>query len=191
MRLLKANCADLLEMGIRYEHLSPPSPNADYIPLQVEYRSQDNRKQLQVQNIWIPVNISGAVPNTPPRAAFMPMFILEIDQFILTPLTTATLDAEDDETPKNKLVFKISKPPPEGYITHVDDQTKAITSFTWQDLHDLKIAYQPPNTSHPDRRNYEVEFQAIDSYFLSSTPIMVHFSIRTAETNSPRVSWNM
>lgn len=191
MRLLKANCADLLEMGIRYEHLSPPSPDADYIPLQVEYRSQDNRKQLQVQNIWIPVNISGAVPNTPPRAAFMPMFILEIDQFILTPLTTATLDAEDDETPKNKLVFKISKPPPEGYITHVDDQTKAITSFTWQDLHDLKIAYQPPNTSHPDRRNYEVEFQAIDSYFLSSTPIMVHFSIRTAETNSPRVSWNM
>nr|DBA17788.1 TPA: hypothetical protein GDO54_016111 [Pyxicephalus adspersus] len=180
MRLLKTNCADLLTMGIRYEHLSPPSPDVDYLPLQIE-----------AQNIWIPVRISGAVPNTPPRAAFMPTFILEIDQFILTPLTTATLDAEDDETPKNKLVFKISKPPPEGYITHVDDQTKAITSFTWQDLHDLRIAYQPPNTSHSDRRNYEVEFQAIDSYFLSSPPIMVHFSIRTAETNAPRVSWNM
>ncbi|XP_018409339.1 PREDICTED: FRAS1-related extracellular matrix protein 1-like [Nanorana parkeri] len=191
IRSLKANCADLLEMGIKYEHFSPPSPDVDYIPLQIEYRSQDNRKQLQAQNIWIPVRISGAIPNTPPRAAFMPMFILEIDQFILTPLTTATLDAEDDETPKSKLVFKISKPPPEGYITHTDDQTKAITSFTWQDLHDLKIAYQPPNTSHPERRNYEVEFQAIDSYFLSSRPIMVHFSIRTAETNAPRVSWNM
>ncbi|KAM5148134.1 LOW QUALITY PROTEIN: FRAS1-related extracellular matrix protein 1-like [Mantella aurantiaca] len=191
MRLLKTNCADLLQMGIRYEHLSPPSPDVDYIPLQIEYRSQDNRKQMQSQNIWIPVIISGAVPNTAPRAAFMPTFILEIDQFILTPLTTAALDAEDDETPKNKLVFKISKPPPEGYITHTEDQTKAIVSFTWQDLHDLKIAYQPPNASHPERRNYEVEFQAIDSYFLSSPPITVHFSIRTAETNAPRVSWNM
>ncbi|KAM4022473.1 FRAS1-related extracellular matrix protein 1-like isoform 1-T2 [Anomaloglossus baeobatrachus] len=191
IKLLKTNCADFLEMGIKYEHLSPPSPDVDYIPIQVEYRSQDNRKQLQSQNVWIPVKISGAVPNTPPRAAFMPSFILEVDQFILTPLTTATLDAEDDETPKNKLVFKISKAPPQGYITHLDDQTKPISSFTWQDLHEMKIAYQPPNTTHLERRNYEVDFQAIDSHFLSSPPIMVHFSIRTTETNAPRVSWNM
>ncbi|KAM9324646.1 FRAS1-related extracellular matrix protein 1-like [Gastrophryne carolinensis] len=191
MKLLKTTCADLLKMGIKYEHLSPPSPDVDFIPFQIEYRSPDNRKLLQAQNIWIPVMISLAVPNTPPRAAFMPSFILEIDQFILTPLTTASLDAEDDETPKNKLVFKVSKPPPEGYITHLDDQTKAITSFTWQDLHGLMIAYQPPNASYSDRRNYEVEFQAVDSYFLTSSPIMVHFSIRTAETNAPRVSWNM
>ncbi|XP_075688196.1 FRAS1-related extracellular matrix protein 1-like [Rhinoderma darwinii] len=191
MKLLKTNCADFLEMGIKYEHLSPPSPDVDYIPLQIEYRRQDNSKQLQSQNIWIPVKIAGAVPNMPPRAAFMPSFILEIDQFILTPLTTATLDAEDDETPKSKLVFKISKAPPQGYITHLDDQTKKITSFTWQDLYELKIAYQPPYTPNLERRNYEVEFQAIDSHFLSSPPIMVHFSIRTTETNAPRVSWNM
>ncbi|XP_071985264.1 FRAS1-related extracellular matrix protein 1-like isoform X2 [Engystomops pustulosus] len=191
MKLLKTNCADFLGMGIRYEHLSPPSPDVDFIPLQIEYRSQDNRKQLQSQNLWIPVKISGAVPNTPPRAAFMPSFILEIDQFILTPLTTATLDAEDDETPKHKLVFRISKAPPSGFITHLDDQTKPVTSFTWQDLHEMKIAYQPPNTTHLERRNYEVEFEAIDGHFLSSSPIMVHFSIRTAETNAPRVSWNM
>ncbi|CAJ0938502.1 unnamed protein product [Ranitomeya imitator] len=178
-------------MGIKYEHLSPPSPDVDYIPFQIEYRSQDHRKQLQSQNVWIPVKISGAVPNTPPRAAFMPSFILEIDQFILTPLTTASLDAEDDETPKNKLIFKISKPPPSGYITHLDDQTKPIASFTWQDLHEMKIAYQPPNTTHLERRNYEVDFQAIDGHFLTSPPIMVHFSIRTAETNAPRVFWNM
>ncbi|XP_069837431.1 FRAS1-related extracellular matrix protein 1-like [Dendropsophus ebraccatus] len=191
MKLLKTNCADFLEMGIKYEHLSPPSPDVDYIPLHIEYRSQDNRKQLQSQIVWIPVRIIGAMPNTPPRAAFMPSFILEIDQFILTPLTTATLDAEDDETPKNKLMFRISKAPPQGYITHLDDQTKPITSFTWQDLHEMKIAYQPPNTPHVERRNYEVEFQAVDGHFITSAPIMVHFSIRTAETNAPRVSWNM
>eukprot|EP00079_Xenopus_tropicalis_P015862 XP_004914006.1 PREDICTED: FRAS1-related extracellular matrix protein 1 [Xenopus tropicalis] len=191
MRLIKANCKDFMEMGVKYQHLSPPSPNTDYIPLQVALQGGENRKQLQTQNIWIPVVIAGAIPNTPPRAAFMPMFILEVDQFILTPITTATVDAEDDETPKNKLVFKISKPPPAGYITHVDDHTKAVTSFTWQDLHDMKIAYQPPSTSHNERQNYEVEFQAIDSFFLVSAPIMVHISIRTSETNAPRVAWNM
>ncbi|CAJ0938500.1 unnamed protein product [Ranitomeya imitator] len=83
MKLLKTNCADFLEMGIKYEHLSPPSPDVDYIPFQIEYRSQDHRKQLQV------------------------------------------------------------------------------------------------------------DFQAIDGHFLTSPPIMVHFSIRTAETNAPRVFWNM
>ncbi|KAM8930128.1 FRAS1-related extracellular matrix protein 1-like [Pelodytes ibericus] len=191
IRFLKTNCVDFLEMGIKYQHLSPPSPNVDYIPIQVEFRSGDNRKQLKVQNIWIPVIIKSAVPNTPPRAAFMSMFILEIDQFILTPLTTMALDAEDDETPRGRLVFNITRPPPEGFITHVDDHTKSITSFTWQDLYNMKIAYQPPNITHIERQNYEVEFEAIDGYFMSSAPIMVHFSIRTSETNAPRVAWNM
>uniref|UniRef100_A0A8C5R7E8 FRAS1-related extracellular matrix protein N-terminal domain-containing protein n=1 Tax=Leptobrachium leishanense TaxID=445787 RepID=A0A8C5R7E8_9ANUR len=188
---LKTTCSDFMEMGIKYQHLSPPSPNVDYIPLQVEYRALDNRKQLKVQYVWIPILIADAVTNTPPRAAFMPMFILEIDQFILTPLTTATLDAEDDETPQGRLVFNITKPPPAGFITHVEDHTKPVTAFTWQDLHNMKIAYQPPNTTHTERHNYEVEFQAIDGFFMSSVPIMVHFSIRTSETNAPRVSWNM
>jgi len=30
-----------------------------------------------------------------------------------------------------------------------------------------------------------------DFYFEKSQPVMVHVSIRTAETNAPRVSWNM
>ncbi|XP_053549608.1 FRAS1-related extracellular matrix protein 1-like [Bombina bombina] len=191
VRHLKANCEDFMGMGIKYQHLSPPSPDMDYIPLQVEIRDRENRQELQTQNIWIPVKIVGAIPNTPPRPAFMPMYILEIDQFVLTPLTTAAIDAEDDETPKNRLVFNVTSAPPTGFITHVDYHNKEITSFTWQDLHDMKIAYQPPNITHTERQNYEVEFQAIDSFFMNSSPIIVHFSIRTAETNAPRVSWNM
>lgn len=38
---------------------------------------------------------------------------------------------------------------------------------------------------------FQVEFQAIDSSFVPSPPILMHISIRTAETNAPRVSWNM
>ena len=100
--------------------------------------------------------ISGAIPNQPPKPAFMSMFILEVDQFILTPLSTATVDAEDGETPKQLLVFNVTRPPGEGFITHLSDHTKPVSSFTWLDLNDMLICYQPPNSSHAQRRNYEV-----------------------------------
>lgn len=111
---------------------------------------------LQAQSVWLPVLIHGAMQNQPPHAAFMASFILEVDQFILTPLTTASLDAKDHETPQERLVFNVSAPPLEGYITHLTDHTKPVTSFTWLDLHEMKVAYQPPNSSQSHRRNYEV-----------------------------------
>ncbi|XP_060686405.1 FRAS1-related extracellular matrix protein 1b isoform X1 [Hemiscyllium ocellatum] len=191
VRFLKVNCEEFLAMELKYQHLSPPSPDTDYIPIRVEVRDKRTRYLLQVENAWIQVNIKGAVPNQQPKAAFMSMYILEVDQFILTPLSVAAIDANDDETPKDRLVFNITNPPIEGYLTHLDDHTKSITSFSWQDLYEMKIAYQPPNVSHTERRNYEVDFKVIDTFFEVSATIMVHFSIRTAETNAPRVSWNM
>lgn len=110
----------------------------------------------QTEAVWLPVLIHGAMQNQPPKGAFMASFILEVDQFILTPLTTAALDAKDQETPQERLVFNVTVPPAEGYITHLDDHTKPIRSFTWLDLHEMKVAYQPPNSSQSHRRNYEV-----------------------------------
>ncbi|KAG5850921.1 hypothetical protein ANANG_G00087500 [Anguilla anguilla] len=191
VRFLKANCDEFLTSALKYQHLSPPSPEIDYIPIRVELRDHSSRALLEMESVWIPVLIHGAMQNQPPHAAFMSMFILEVDQFILTPMSTAALDAKDDETPRDQLVFNVTKPPAEGYVTHLDDHTKPITSFTWQDLNEMKIAYQPPNSSFAGRQTYEVEFQAIDSSFATSDPIMVHFSVRNAETNAPRVSWNM
>uniref|UniRef100_A0A673XNC9 Fras1 related extracellular matrix 1b n=1 Tax=Salmo trutta TaxID=8032 RepID=A0A673XNC9_SALTR len=189
VRFLKATCHEFLSLALKYQHLSPPSPEIDYIPIRVELRDQASRALLEA--VWLPVLIHGAMQNQPPQAAFMASFILEVDQFILTPLTTAALDAKDGETPQERLVFNVTKPPAQGYIAHLDDHTKTCHSFIWQDLHEMKIAYQPPNSSHTGRRNYEVEFQAIDGSYVASPPIMVHFSIRAAETNAPRVSWNM
>ena len=37
----------------------------------------------------------------------------------------------------------------------------------------------------------QVEFEVYDFYFEKSPPIVVHMSVRTADTNAPRVSWNM
>ena len=57
----------------------------------------------------------------------MAMFILEVDQFILTSLTTSVLDCEEDETPKPLLVFNITKAPLQGYVTHLWDHTRPET----------------------------------------------------------------
>ncbi|KAK5614398.1 hypothetical protein CRENBAI_026015 [Crenichthys baileyi] len=191
VQFLKTSCQHFLSSGLKYQHLSPPSPQTDYIPIQVELREKTTRKLLESQALWLPVVIHGAVQNQPPKADFMASSILEVDQFILTPLSTATLDATDPETPQDWLVFNVTAPPAEGYITHLEDHTKLIRSFTWMDLHDMKVAYQPPNSSQSLRQNLQVEFQVIDGSFTSSQPILVYLSIRASETNAPRVSWNM
>ncbi|NWV71631.1 FREM1 protein, partial [Malurus elegans] len=186
----KMSCEEFLRMGIRYRHLDPPSPDTDYIPVRLDLSDSRSKTVHKTEYAWLPVRIKGAVPNQTPKAAPMARFILEVDQFILTPITTTTIDAEDHETPKSLLVFNITRPPPQGFITHLSDHTKPVGSFTWKDLNDMLIAYQPPNNSHTERRNYEVEFEVHDFYFERSLPITVHLSIRTTDTNAPRVSWN-
>lgn len=152
------------------------------------------------------------MPNQPPRPSFMSMFILEVDQFVLTPLSTATVDAEDEETPQQLLVFNVTNPPAHGFLTHLSDHTRPVSSFTWRDLNDMLIGYQPPNSSHSLRRSYEVappptpppvsvgsdargvlqvELEVHDLFFERSPPITVHMSVRNADTTAPRVSWNM
>uniref|UniRef100_A0A8C3K890 FRAS1 related extracellular matrix 1 n=1 Tax=Calidris pygmaea TaxID=425635 RepID=A0A8C3K890_9CHAR len=186
----KMSCEEFLRMGIRYQHLDPPSPDTDYIPVRLDLIDSRSKALHKTEYAWLPVQIKGAIPNQIPKAAPMVKFILEVDQFILTPITTTTVDAEDNETPKSLLVFNVTKPPPQGFITHLSDHTKPVGSFTWKDLSDMLIAYQPPNNSYTERRNYEVEFEVHDFYFKRSLPITVHLSIRTADTNAPRVSWN-
>ncbi|XP_014808107.1 PREDICTED: FRAS1-related extracellular matrix protein 1 isoform X1 [Calidris pugnax] len=186
----KMSCEEFLRMGIRYQHLDPPSPDIDYIPVRLDLTDSRSKALHKTEYAWLPVQIKGAIPNQIPKASPMAKFILEVDQFILTPITTTTVDAEDNETLKSLLVFNITKPPPQGFITHLSDHTKPVGSFTWKDLSDMLIAYQPPNNSYTERRNYEVEFEVHDFYFKRSLPITVHLSIRTADTNAPRVSWN-
>ncbi|XP_075682835.1 FRAS1-related extracellular matrix protein 1 [Rhinoderma darwinii] len=188
---IKTSCEEFLLMGMRYQHLDPPSPNIDYISIRLDLTDTRSKALYKSEHAWIPVHIRDALPNQIPKAAFMSMFILEVDQFILTPFTTAVLDAEDSETSKHLLVFNITDPPREGFITHLSDHTKPITSFSWKDLNDMLIGYQPPNSSHVERKNMEVELEVHDFFFERSSPITVYISIRTADTNAPRVSWNM
>ncbi|XP_038965436.1 FRAS1-related extracellular matrix protein 1 isoform X1 [Rattus norvegicus] len=187
---LKVSCEDFLLTGFHYQHMQPPSPNIDYIPIQLDLTDRRSKTIYKSESAWLPVFIRVGIPNQAPRAAFMAMFVLEVDQFILTPLTTSVLDCEEDETPKPLLVFNITEAPLQGYVTHLLDHTRPISSFTWKDLSDMQVAYQPPNNSHPERRHYKMELEVYDLFFERSAPITVHISIRTADTNAPRVSWN-
>uniref|UniRef100_A0A2K6GRG7 FRAS1 related extracellular matrix 1 n=1 Tax=Propithecus coquereli TaxID=379532 RepID=A0A2K6GRG7_PROCO len=187
---LKVSCEEFLLMRLRYQHMAPPSPNIDYISIRLDLTDSRSKIVYKSESAWLPVYIRAGIPNQIPRAAFMAMFTLEVDQFILTSLTTSVLDCEEDETPKPLLVFNITKAPLQGYVTHLLDHTRPISSFTWKDLSDMQIAYQPPNSSHSERRHYEVELEVFDFFFERSAPIAVHISIRTADTNAPRVSWN-
>lgn len=187
---LKVSCEDFLLTGFHYQHMQPPSPDIDYIHIQLDLTDRRSKTVYKSESAWLPVYIRVGIPNQAPRAAFMAMFVLEVDQFILTPLTTSVLDCEEDETPKPLLVFNITKAPLQGYVTHLLDHTTPISSFTWKDLSDMQVAYQPPNNSHPERRHYKMELEVYDLFFERSAPITVHISIRTADTNAPRVSWN-
>ncbi|XP_027963091.1 FRAS1-related extracellular matrix protein 1 isoform X2 [Eumetopias jubatus] len=190
MGSVNVSCEEFLLMGLRYQHTDPPSPNIDYISIQLDLTDGRSKIVYKSESAWLPVYIRAGFPNQIPRAAFMAMLILEVDQFILTSLTTSVLDCEEDETPKPLLVFNVTKAPPQGYVTHLWDHTRPVSSFTWKDLSDMQIAYQPPNSSYSARRHYEVEVEVYDFFFERSAPITVHISIRTADTNAPRVSWN-
>nr|XP_061810632.1 FRAS1-related extracellular matrix protein 1a [Nerophis lumbriciformis] len=191
VRAFKVSCDDFLVMGLKYQHMSPPSPDIDFIAIRLDLKDTRSGNIYKSEQIWIPVQITGALANQPPAVSFMPTFTLEVDQFILTPLSTATLDGEDEETPKERLIFNITKAPSSGFITHLSDQTRPIYSFTWLDLNAMLIAYQPPNSSHTQRRHYEMEIDVHDFFFEKSPPMTVHMSVRNADTNAPRVSWNM
>ncbi|XP_077598282.1 FRAS1-related extracellular matrix protein 1a [Stigmatopora nigra] len=191
VRSFKVPCDDFLVMGLKYQHLTPPSPDIDFIAIRLDLKDSRSGNIYQSEQIWIPVQITGALPNQAPALSFMPTFILEVDQFILTPLSTATLDGEDDETPQERLIFNITRAPSGGFVSHLSDQTRPIYSFTWLDLNNMLIAYQPPNSSHTQRRHYEMEIDVHDFFFEKSAPMTVHMSVRNADTNAPRVSWNM
>lgn len=194
VRFTTVSCEDFLVMGLRYQHTDPPSPQVDYIAVRLDLKDTRSGSIYQViqhtlyalslichelhiwykvlllvcfqsEQAWIPVQITGATPNQPPKPAYMSMFILEVDQFILTLLSTATLDAEDEETPKQLLVFNITTPPQDGFITHLSDHTRPVSSFTWLDLNDMLVGYQPANFSHNQRRNYEVSTSSFTVLF--------------------------
>lgn len=192
--VIKRKCDEFLHLGLQYEHLKPPSPNIDYIVIFVEVSDpQLNNGELVVEWYHLPVEILPGFPNLPPKASFSGMYLMDVDQFIITAITPAVLSATDSETPYEELVFNISKPlhPQQGSLVHLSDHTRPITSFRQADLNSFNIAYKPPTKSFKERQMFEVVFIIYDSDYTSSEPCTLHVAIRPAVTSAPRVSMNV
>uniref|UniRef100_A0A8C0WGN4 FRAS1-related extracellular matrix protein 1 n=1 Tax=Castor canadensis TaxID=51338 RepID=A0A8C0WGN4_CASCN len=147
---LKVSCEEFLLMGLRYQHTQPPSPNIDYIAIQLDLVDRRSKIVYKVCICWHGVSISEWYSNRFKGLRFMAMFILEVVSSRSTPLTI-----------------------PSRYVLMLDTQTRVL--FTWRTQH---------------MRLHTVEVEVYDFFFGRSAPITVHISIRTADTNAPRVSWN-
>ncbi|XP_045159464.2 FRAS1-related extracellular matrix protein 1-like [Mercenaria mercenaria] len=189
---IKTSCQEFLFMELRYEHLQKPTPDVDYFPLNIELHDPENSDELKTERFFLPIYIKNALLNSPPRSSYKSMYMMDVDQFVLSTIIPGIISAEDYETPDHSLVYNISKPsrPNQGYFVHLDDQTTEISSFLQDDLENHLIAYQPPNTSFSERKIYEVELKVYDSHFAESMPIVLHIAVRPSSSNAPRVSCN-
>lgn len=186
------DCRDFLTAGLQYKHLNAPTPETDYLPLEVEVFDPVQSDSPIKENVYLPITIRGAFPNLPPKASFTSSFMMDADEFILTTVEPSVMAARDEETPDELLVFNMSRPlgHNEGFFVNVKDHTRPITSFLQEDLVNLNIAYMPPPISFSRRKDILVEFVVYDSEFEPSQPITLHVAVRPSSTTAPRVAVN-
>ncbi|XP_053278893.1 FRAS1-related extracellular matrix protein 2b [Pleuronectes platessa] len=186
------DCDEFIKMNIRYQHtFALKSPNRDYIPMLVEL--QDKEGNLLKQEFFqILVRIREGEENTAPKPSFVAMMMMEVDQFVMTAITTDMLAAEDVESREDELIFNITSPLSfeEGYIVSTDDRNLPITSFYQGDLKDLKIAYKPPAVDSDTERIFQIEFEVVDTEGAVSDPFAFMIVVKPMNTLAPVVTRN-
>ena len=164
---VKKDCREFLFMNLHYEHLRSPTPDVDYLPLSVELYDPALSEEVISERLYLPIHIKNAFQNAPPQASFLNMYMMDVDQFVLSTIVPGVISAEDYETRSRELVFNISRPfgDGQGFLVHLDNHAKPIFSFMQDDLDNHRIAYRPPSVSYPDQRVYGAEFVVSDSHF--------------------------
>lgn len=186
------DCDAFLRADIRYKHTSiHKSPNRDYIPMVVELRNKENNL-LKQEFFHIMVRIQEGRRNSPPKPSFMAMMMMEIDQFVMTALTSDMLAAEDMESDPDDLIFNITTPFSfeEGYIVSTDDRNLPITSFYQRDIKELKIAYKPPSMDLDTERIVQIDFEVLDTDGGVSETFAFMIVIKPMNTLAPVVTKN-
>ncbi|KAL2098421.1 hypothetical protein ACEWY4_007628 [Coilia grayii] len=186
------DCDEFVKKGIRYQHTATTnSPNRDYIPMLVEVHDNDGNT-IQQEHFHVMVRIKEGSENTPPKPSFVAMMMMEIDQFVMTAITSDMLAAEDVETPADDLIYNITSPlgPQQGFIISTDDQNLPITSFYQRDIKDLKIAYKPPSEDSDVERIFQIEFEIVDAEGAVSDPFAFMIVVKPMNTLAPVATKN-
>uniref|UniRef100_A0AAV2J341 FRAS1-related extracellular matrix protein N-terminal domain-containing protein n=1 Tax=Knipowitschia caucasica TaxID=637954 RepID=A0AAV2J341_KNICA len=186
------NCDDFINANVRYQHtFALKSPNRDYIPMLLELSDKEGNL-LKQEFFQILVRIKEGMDNTAPKPSFVAMMMMEVDQFVMTAITTDMLAAEDIESNPDELIFNITSPLSfeEGYIVSTDDRNLPITSFYQGDLKDLKIAYKPPAVDSEAERIFQIELEVVDTEGAVSDPFAFMIVVKPMNTLAPVVTRN-
>ncbi|UYV79272.1 FREM1 [Cordylochernes scorpioides] len=191
--VIKRKCGDFLRLGLAYKHAMPATPDLDFIQISVEVSDpQLNGGEMFTETVHLPVLLRKCHANLPPQTSFSSQHLLEVDQFVLTTVTPAVLQATDSETPVESLVYNLTQPfqPGQGYLVRLNNPSRLVLSFTQEELSGYNIAYQPPSRSVSEMEVFEARLNIYDSYFAPSEPVALHVALRPTETVAPRVIAN-
>uniref|UniRef100_A0A3P9JJ23 Fras1 related extracellular matrix 3 n=1 Tax=Oryzias latipes TaxID=8090 RepID=A0A3P9JJ23_ORYLA len=186
------DCDEFVKLGIRYKHTAKTnSPNRDYVPMMVEIQDNDGKTIMQ-EYFQMMVRIREGAENTAPKASFVAMMMMEVDQFVMTAITSDMLAAEDVESDPDDLIFNITsfRSPQHGYIISTDDQNLPITSFYQRDIKDLKIAYKPPAEDSDEERIFQLELEIVDTDGAVSDPFAFMIVVKPMNTLAPVATKN-
>ncbi|KAM6972363.1 FRAS1-related extracellular matrix protein 3 [Aplochiton taeniatus] len=186
------DCNEFVKQGIRYKHTATTkSPNRDYIPMLVELQDNEGNVIMQ-EHFQVMVRIKEGAENTGPKPSFVAMMMMEIDQFVMTAITSDMLAGEDVESDSADLIFNVTSPlgPQQGYIISTDDQNLPITSFYQRDIKDLKIAYKPPSEDSEEERIFQLEFEIVDTDGAVSDPFAFMIVVKPMNTLAPVATQN-
>ena len=152
-------CDEFVNSGVYYEHQNPNnSPNYDHQPLIVDLVDNQTGELFEREIFDLQVHIRPGEPNRKPGVHEDSNLILVANQYILTALTKEILLAVDEESDPNELIIELDEQPEHGHFISTDDRTRPILSFYQIEVHDHKIAYQPPADDSDNERLSRVSF---------------------------------
>lgn len=181
------DCDQFLKANIHYQHMADAkSPNRDRVAMWVQLRDADGNEVKQ-EYFQVTVRIKGTRENAPPRLSDQSLLLMDVNQFVMTPITVDILNAYDEETDSAELVFNVTSALGygEGHIVSTDDQNLPISSFTKKDVESLKIAYRPPSSDSDVRRIFPVHLEVIDSEGLASDPFTLLVTVNPMNSLAP------
>ena len=184
-------CSQFLKSDVRYKHVRTNSSNRDYIPMSVEVTNRITTK-VSREYFQIIVRILGAKSNQQPQASFQASNTIEVNQFVLAPLTSSILAAFDVETPSDQVIFNVTQPlgRGEGSLVSTDDPYQPLTAFYQRDIKDFKIAYRPPVRAANLTRMFQMVLEAVDSESATSEPIHLLIAVKQSNVEEPIVTLN-
>ena len=195
IKLNRVACKEFLNGSLRYAHKRmATSSNRDYVPLVIELCDKKSEEIRKREFFQMPVRIRRAPDNQRPIINYnSASYSLQVDQIVLTALTSAVMKAEDRETQSEAIVFNVTQNfnENEGYFVHTEDPTQPVTKFLQRELDELKIAYKPPTDLSTTQRLQQIWLEALDGEGASSPRFYVIIVIKPMNSYAPQVIRNL